>query len=68
MQHQEQELYEELGELVGGTCRHGRHSQNGENRGVEETAGNLLRQLDQSKKRAMKQQVADDILVQFGFK
>ncbi len=42
--------------------------QNGENRGVEGTAGHLLKQLDESQKTAMKQQVADDILAQFGFK
>jgi len=42
--------------------------QNGENRSVEGTAGHLLKQLDESKKTAMKQQVADDILAQFGFK
>ncbi len=42
--------------------------QNGENRGVEGTAGHLLKQLDDSKMTAMKQQVADDILAQFGFK
>lgn len=32
------------------------------------TAGQLLKQLEESKKTAMKQQVADDILAQFGFK
>ncbi len=42
--------------------------QNGENSSVEGTAGHLLKQLDESKKTAMKQQVADDILAQFGFK
>ncbi len=42
--------------------------QNGESTGVKGTAGHLLKQLDESNKTAMKQQVADDILVQFGFK
>ncbi|MBK9305828.1 MAG: protein phosphatase CheZ [Nitrospira sp.] len=42
--------------------------QNGEPTGVDGTAGHLLKQLDESKKTAMKQQVADDILAQFGFK
>jgi chemotaxis protein CheZ len=32
------------------------------------TAGQLLKQLEESKTTAMKQQVADDILAQFGFK
>ncbi|NJN69398.1 MAG: hypothetical protein HC801_03255 [Nitrospira sp.] len=42
--------------------------QHGENTGTEGTAGHLLKQLEESKKTAMKQQVADDILDQFGFK
>jgi chemotaxis protein CheZ len=42
--------------------------QNRENRGGEGSAGHLLKQLDASKVTAMKQQVADDILAQFGFK
>ena len=42
--------------------------QNEENTGVEGTAGHLLKQLDESKKTAVKQQVAIDILAQFGFK
>ncbi|MGE0468457.1 MAG: protein phosphatase CheZ [Nitrospira sp.] len=41
---------------------------NEESRSCEGTAGHLLKQLDESKKTAMKQQVADDILAQFGFK
>lgn len=35
---------------------------------TEGTAGDLLKHLEESKKTAMKQQVADDILAQFGFK
>lgn len=42
--------------------------QNGEKVVMEGTAGQLLRQLDESKTTAMKQKVADDILAQFGFK
>ncbi len=42
--------------------------QNRESTGVEGTAGHLLKQLDESKKTAMKQQAADDILAQFRFK
>ena len=42
--------------------------QHEENTGAEGTAGDLLKQLEESKTTAMKQQVADDILVQFGFK
>ncbi|MDH4084031.1 MAG: hypothetical protein OEY60_03585 [Nitrospira sp.] len=42
--------------------------QNGENTGTKGTAGQLLKQPEESKKTAMKQQVADDILAQFGFK
>lgn len=42
--------------------------QNGTETGAEGTAGELLKQLEESKKTAMKQQVADDILAQFGFK
>lgn len=41
---------------------------NGESTSAEGTAGHLLKQLEESKKTAMKQQVADDILAQFGFK
>ena len=42
--------------------------QNGTETGAEGTAGELLKQLEESKKTAMKQQVADEILAQFGFK
>lgn len=42
--------------------------QSGETAGTEDTAGKLLKQLEASKTTAMKQQVADDILAQFGFK
>ncbi|MGE0642083.1 MAG: protein phosphatase CheZ [Nitrospira sp.] len=42
--------------------------QDGEKVVGEGTAGQLLKQLEESKKTAMKQQVADDILAQFGFK
>lgn len=42
--------------------------QHGEKAVVEGTAGHLLKQLEESKKTVMKQQVADDILAQFGFK
>jgi chemotaxis protein CheZ len=41
---------------------------NGAETSTEGTAGDLLKQLEESKKTAMKQQVADDILAQFGFK
>lgn len=42
--------------------------QNGAGTTVEGTAGDLLKQLDESKQTAMKQQVVDEILAQFGFK
>jgi chemotaxis protein CheZ len=42
--------------------------QNGDHAGTEGTAGDFLKQLEESQKTAMKQQVADDILAQFGFK
>lgn len=42
--------------------------QNRAETGAEGTAGDLLKQLEESKRTAMKQQVADDILAQFGFK
>jgi len=42
--------------------------QDGEKVVGEGTAGQMLKQLEESKKTAMKQQVADDILAQFGFK
>ena len=42
--------------------------QKGEHATDPGTAGDLLKQLDESKTTAMKQKVADDILAQFGFK
>lgn len=42
--------------------------QNRAETGAQGTAGDLLKQLEESKKTAMKQQVADEILAQFGFK
>lgn len=42
--------------------------QNRAETGTEGTAGDLLKQLEESKRTVMKQQVADDILAQFGFK
>ncbi|MBX3304027.1 MAG: protein phosphatase CheZ [Nitrospira sp.] len=42
--------------------------QDGEKTAMQSTAGQLLKQLEDSKTTAMKQQVADDILAQFGFK
>lgn len=42
--------------------------QNGAKVVTEGTAGDLLKQLEESKTTAMKQKVADDILAQFGFK
>lgn len=42
--------------------------QDGEKVVGEGTAGQMLKQLEESKKTAMKQRVADDILAQFGFK
>lgn len=42
--------------------------QNGEKTAVQSTAGQLLKQLEDSKTTAMKQRVTDDILAQFGFK
>ena len=41
---------------------------NGDHADTEGTAGDFLKQLEESQKTAMKQQVADDILAQFGFK
>lgn len=42
--------------------------QNGEHAADVGTAGDLLKQLEESNTTAMKQKVADDILAQFGFK
>jgi len=42
--------------------------QNNDGSTVAATAGDLLKQLEESKTTAMKQKVADDILAQFGFK
>lgn len=42
--------------------------QNGHGSIASGTAGELLKQLEESKTKAMKQKVADDILAQFGFK
>lgn len=42
--------------------------ENGQKVVMEGTAGDLLKQLEESKTTAMKQKVADDILAQFGFK
>lgn len=42
--------------------------QNNDGSTVAGTAGDLLKQLEESKTTAMKQKVADDILAQFGFK
>ena len=42
--------------------------QNGTETGTEGTAGELLKQLEESEKTAMKQQLADEILARFGFK
>ena len=42
--------------------------QNGEQAADVGTAGDLFKQLEESSTTAMKQQVADDILAQFGFK
>lgn len=42
--------------------------QNGVESVTDGTNGDLLKHLDESKKTAMKQQVVDDSLAQFGFK